>query len=110
MNTYIMKSLENIRTALGDVESLSSARINEMIGELEMIKMEIEQHIGNMPQTKAYESLKAFGKDAVQTLAEILDLFEEIEDFDDIVSCEKGEIEEIIFEIVELIDEINYEE
>ncbi len=108
MNTCIMNSLENIRTALGDVESLSSARINEMIGELEMIKMEIEQHIGNMPHTQAYRSSRDSGEGAVRNLAKILDLFEEIEDFDDIASCEKSEVEEIVFEIVELLEEINY--
>ena len=62
-----------------------------------MMKMEIEQHITNMPQDENHKSIRCSAQNAVQKLSEILDLFEELP-YDSTLSGE----------ILELIDDISY--
>jgi len=102
MNTYILKSLANIKNRLQSIDSASDELVDSVIGEIEMIKMEIEQHIQNMPDTDNYSAMKISAEDAVSNLSEILDLFEELTDSD--ITDQTN----IISEIIELIDLINY--
>ncbi len=67
------------------------------ICELEMRKMEIEQHINNMPQNEEYKNIRCSTENTVQKLSEILDLLEELP-YNKYLVCE----------IIELIEEINY--
>ena len=100
MNTYIIKSLAQIKKGLDSKENLSAETIDSMIGELEMIKMNIEQHITNMSKNKEYHNILSAARNAVQNLAEILDLFEELVDAE--------QQNELIDEILVLLDEISY--
>jgi hypothetical protein len=97
MNTYITDSLKRIKIILLSNDQPSSESIDAMIGELEMMKMEIEQHITNMPQNEKYKNIRCSAENTVQKLSEILDLLEELP-YDKKLVCE----------IIELIDEINY--
>lgn len=97
MNTYIMSALSTIEKHLTADRNLSSLDILSVIGELEMMKMEIEQHLTNMAQNEEYENMRISAKNAVQKLSELLDLLEELPD-------DKG----LVDEIIELIKEIRY--
>ena len=97
MNTYIMDALSRFKSILSSDEALSYEIVDSMIGEFEMMKMEIEQHITNMPQDEKYKSILCSAQNAVQKLSEILDLLEEL-----------PYNEELVSEILELIDDITY--
>ena len=62
-----------------------------------MMKMEIEQHITNMPQDEKYKSIRFSAQNTVQKLSELLDLLEEL-----------PYNKELVSEILELIDDITY--
>lgn len=49
MNTYIMDACEQFKNILAANDSISPKSIDDITGEFEMMKMEIEQHIANMP-------------------------------------------------------------
>ena len=100
MNTYLAKPLAQIKKELASKEVLSPDSIDSFIGELEMMKMNIEQHIQNMPQSQEHHQIKSAAKSAVQNIAEILDLLEELVD--------AQQQNELIDEILALMDEINY--
>jgi hypothetical protein len=97
MNTYITNSLKRIKAILVSGEQLSAESIDSTIGELEMMKMEIEQHITNMPQEKEYKNIRCSAEYTIEKLSLILDLLEEF-------SYDKN----LVCEIVELIEEISY--
>ena len=97
MNTYITDFLKAIKTILVSDELPSHEFIDSTIDKLEMMKMEIEQHITNMSQNEAYENICCSANHAVQKLSEILELFEEF-------AYDK----EVVYEIIELIDDISY--
>ena len=97
MNTYIMNELKRIKMMLLSNEQTSLEAIDSAIGELEMMKMEIEQHITNMPQKDEYKNIRCSAENTVQKLSGILDLLEELP-YDKKLVCE----------IIELLEEINY--
>lgn len=97
MNTYIINELKRIKMILLSNEQPSFENIDSAIGELEMLKMEIEQHITNMSQEKEYKNLHCSAENTVQKLSEILDLLEELP-YDKKLVCE----------IIDLLEEINY--
>jgi len=97
MNTYIMNSLKRIKTILVCGEQPSFESVDSIVGELEMMKMEIEQHITNMPQKEEYKNIRCSAESAVQKLSEILQLLDELPDDN-----------ELMPEIVELIEDISY--
>ena len=100
MNKYIMKPLDRIKKVLYAKQALSSDAIDSMIGELEQIKLNIEQHISYMPQNQEYHNVLSAAQNAVRNLTEILDLFEEL--------VETEQYEERVDEILVLLDEISY--
>ena len=97
MNTYIMDALSRFKSILSSDEVLSFESIDSIIGEFEMMKLEIEQHITNMPQDEKHQNIRCSAQNAVQKLSEILDLLEELP-YD----------KELADEILELIDDISY--
>ena len=97
MNIYIMDALSKFKNTLSSNEVLSFETIDEITGRFEMMKMEIEQHITNMPQDENHKSIRCSAQNAVQKLAEILNLLEELP-YD----------RALVPEILELIDDINY--
>ena len=97
MNTYIMNELKRIKMMLLSNEQPSLEAIDSAIGEFEMMKMEIEQHITNMPQKEEYKNIRCSAENTVQKLSGILDLLEELP-YDKKLVCE----------IIELLEEINY--
>ena len=97
MNIYIMDALSKFKNTLSSNEVLSFETIDEITGRFEMMKMEIEQHITNMPQDENHKSIRCSAQNAIQKLAEILGLLEELP-YD----------RALIPEILELIDDINY--
>ena len=97
MNTYIMDALNRFKRILSSDEVLSFESIDSIIGEFEMMKLEIEQHITNMPQDEKHQNIRCSAQNAVQKLSEILDLLEELP-YD----------KELAGEILELIDDISY--
>ena len=97
MNTYIMNSLKRIKTILLSAEQIPFEVIDSITGELEMMKMEIEQHITNMPLNEEYKNTHCAAENAVQKLSEVLELLEEL----------PGD-KELIHELVELIEDIEY--
>ena len=97
MNTYIINELKRIKMILLSNEQPSFETIDSAIGELEMLKMEIEQHITNMPQNEEHKNIRCSAENTVQKLSEILDLLEELP-YDKKLVCE----------IIELLEEINY--
>ena len=78
MNSYIIRPLAQIKKKLSSKETLSPDTIDSIIGELEMIKLNIEQHITNMPENREQNNILSAAHNAVQNLTEILDLFEEL--------------------------------
>ena len=100
MNDYIMTKLNDIHRMLAAPDHDSA--IEQMENELEMIKMEIEQHIQNMPKTAAYRSLLASAEDAVEKLTEILAIWEELP------CSDPHKQQESINEMRELIESIAY--
>ncbi len=100
MNDYIMDTIKQIREKLTPEEALSSECIDSMIGALEMMKMEIEQHITNMPQTQNYQNLRIAAQNAMQNLSKVLDLMEELLD--------GYGYNERVCEILDILDEISY--
>ena len=69
-----------------------------------MIKLNIEQHITNMPENREQNNILSAAHNAVQNLTEILDLFEELANAE-----QQNEIvDEILDEILVLLDEIIY--
>ena len=97
MNTYIMDTLSRFKSILSSDEVLSFESIDSIIGEFEMMKLEIEQHITNMPQDEKHQNIRCSAQNAVQKLSEILNLLEELP-YD----------KELVSEILELIDDISY--
>ena len=97
MNTYIMHSLKRIKTILLSAEQIPFEVIDSITGELEMMKMEIEQHMTNMPLNEEYKNTCCAAEHAVQKLSEILALLEEL----------PGD-KELVPELVELIEDIGY--
>ena len=100
MNTDIMKLLSHIKKELDSKESLSPDTIDSIIGELEMIKMNIEQHITNMPNNQDYHNIFSAAHNAVQNITEILEMLEEPID-----SEQQNTLTE---DILALLDEIIY--
>ncbi len=97
MNTYIMNELKRIKMILLSNEQSSFEAIDSAIGELEMMKMEIEQHITNMPQEEEYKNIHCSAGNTVQKLSEILELLDEL----------PGN-KALVHEIAELIEDIAY--
>ena len=97
MNTYIMNELKRIKMMLLSNEQPSFEAIDSTIGELEMMKMEIEQHITNMPQEEEYKNIRCSAECTIEKLSQILDLLEEL-----------PHDKKLVCEIVELIEEIDY--
>ena len=97
MNTYIMNALSKFKNTLSSNKELSFETVDEMVGEFEMMKMEIEQHITNMPQDENHKNISCSAQNTVQKLAEILNLLEELP-YD----------RALISKILELIDDISY--
>ena len=97
MNTYIMNALSKFKNTLSSNKELSFETVDEMVGEFEMMKMEIEQHITNMPQDENHQNIRCSAQNTVQKLAEILNLLEELP-YD----------RALISKILELIDDISY--
>ena len=58
MNTYIMDALSKFKNILSSNKELSFEAVDEMAGEFEMMKMEIEQHITNMPQDENHKNIR----------------------------------------------------
>ena len=100
MNSYIIRPLAQIKKKLSTKETLSPDTIDSIIGELEMIKLNIEQHITNMPENREQNNILSAAHNAVQNLTEILDLFEEL--------ANAEQQNEIVDEILVLLDEIIY--
>lgn len=100
MNSYIIRPLDQIKKKLSSKETLSPDTIDSIIGELEMIKLNIEQHITNMPENREQNNILSAAHNAVQNLTEILDLFEEL--------ANAEQQNEIVDEILVLLDEIIY--
>ncbi len=100
MNSYIIRPLAQIKKKLSSKETLSPDTIDSIIGELEMIKLNIEQHIANMPENREQNNILSAAHNAVQNLTEILDLFEEL--------ANAEQQNEIVDEILVLLDEIIY--
>jgi hypothetical protein len=97
MNTYITDSLKRIKAILVSDDQPSVESIDSTIGELEMMKMEIEQHITNMPQEEEYQNIRCSAESTIEKLSQILDLLEEL-----------PHDKKLVCEIVELIEEISY--
>lgn len=97
MNTYIMDACKRCKDILSSNDSISPESIDDITGKFEMMKMEIEQHIANMPTFGDYRSEREAGKNAVRKITEILDLLEELPDDKNLID-----------EISDLIDEIAY--
>ena len=97
MNTYIMDALSRFKSILSSDEVLSFEIVDSITGEFEMMKMEIEQHITNMPPDEKHKDIRCSAQNAVQKLSEILNLLEELP-YD----------KELVSEILELIDDISY--
>ena len=97
MNTYIMDACEQFKNILAANDSISPKSIDDITGEFEMMKMEIEQHIANMPTCEDYKSIRDAAQNAIQKISEILDLLEELPDDKDLID-----------DILDLIDEIAY--
>lgn len=72
MNTYITNSLKRIKTILASNEQPSFESIDSTIGELEMMKMEIEQHITNMPPKEEYKNIRCSAECTIEKLSKIL--------------------------------------
>lgn len=104
MNTYIMNSLKQIKNTLTSCNSIPYEKIDPIMGELEMMKMEIEQHISNMGQTDEYKELISSAENAVEKLTEILDIIQCLND----ANISDSECKNLISEISDLIDEICY--
>lgn len=102
MNTYIMNSLKRIKTILVSGEQLSFEIIDPMIDELEMMKMEIEQHITNMPQNEEHKNMRCVAQNTAQKLSEVLNVLE------DLHCANNDEYKELVCEVLDLIDEISY--
>ncbi len=100
MNSYTIRLLAEIKKKHSSKETLSPDTIDSIIGELEMIKLNIEQHITNMPENREQNNIFSAAHNAVQNLTEILDLFEELADAE--------QQNEIVDEILVLLDEIIY--
>ena len=92
--------MAQIKKKLSSKETLSPDTIDSIIGELEMIKLNIEQHITNMPENREQNNILSAAHNAVQNLTEILDLFEEL--------ANAEQQNEIVDEILVLLDEIIY--
>ena len=75
MNSYIIRPLAQIKKKLSSKETLSPDTIDSIIGELKMIKLNIEQHITNMPENREQNNILSVAHNAVQNLTEILDSF-----------------------------------
>lgn len=75
MNSYIIRPLAQIKKKLSSKETLSPDTIDSIIGELKMIKLNIEQHITNMPENREQNNILSAAHNAVQNLTEILDSF-----------------------------------
>lgn len=97
MNTYIMDACKQFKDILSSKDTISPEAVDDITGEFEMMKMEIEQHIANMPTSEDYKSIRDAAQNAVRKISEILDLLEELPDD-----------ESLIDEISDLIDEIAY--
>lgn len=68
MNSYIIRPLAQIKKKLSSKETLSPDTIDSIIGELEMIKLNIEQHITNMPENREQNNILSAAHNAVQNL------------------------------------------
>ena len=104
MNTYIMDSLKKIKSTLTSCNGIPYEKIDPIMGELEMMKMEIEQHISNMDQTDVNNELRSSAKNTVEKLTEIWDIIEDLND----ANISDIEYKNLIDEISDLIDEISY--
>ncbi len=72
MNVYITDALQRIASELSC--KLSPERIDELWGELEMMKLEIEQHISNMPSSHSHATVRDAAEQAVEKLSQALEL------------------------------------
>ena len=79
MNDSIQKQLIAIKNALHTDVFPTLEELDALFGELEMIKMEIEQHLSSMPQDSAWNATRTAAEQAVQQLSEILLAMEELE-------------------------------
>ena len=102
MNTYIMAAVEQIKKEFALNETISFETVDSITGKLEMVKMEIEQHIANMPQNAEYRELRCAAQNTVQNLSEILVLLEDFSDAD------KEDYQALVCEVLDLLVEISY--
>lgn len=73
-NTYIMDACKRYKGVLFSDDSISPDCIDDITGKFLMIKMEIEQHIANVPTFGDYKSTLDAAQNAVQPISEILHL------------------------------------
>ena len=102
MNDSIQKQLIAIKNALHTNVFPTLETLDALLGELEMIRMEIEQHLLAMPQDAAWREVRSAAEQAVQRLADILIVMEELEG----ASPEEHDL--LVDEISALIDAIHY--
>ena len=96
----LIQDLNNQRVQVQEANLVKVVRINPK--NLEMIQMEIQQHMTNMPSSNEYRELRRAAQHAVSNLSEILVLLEELPDAD------PNEQEELICETLRMLDEIRY--
>lgn len=99
-----MDSLKKIKKTLTSCNGIPYEKIGPIMGVLEMMKMEIEQHISNMNQTDVNNELRSSAKNTVEKLTEIWDIIEGLND----ANISDIEYKNLIDEISDLIDEISY--
>lgn len=97
MNTYIMDACKRCKGILSSNNLISPESIDDITGKFEMMKMEIEQHIANMPTFGDYRSERDAAQNAIRKITEILDLLEELPDDKNLID-----------EISDLIDKIGF--
>ncbi len=97
MNDYIMDACKRCKGILMANDPPSLESIDDITGIFEMMKLEIEQHIANMPTSEACKSTRDAAQNAVRNISAILELLEQLPDDKDLID-----------EIVGLIDGIAY--
>lgn len=85
MNTYMIKECKRCKSILTSQDPLSSELIDHMTGAFEMMKMEIEQHITNMPASGDEKSMRDAAQNAIRKILAILDLLEELLEDKDLI-------------------------
>lgn len=103
MNDYIQRRLEQIKKQLQSMESGLQEKCSSCLDELEMMQMEIEQHISNEKPSDGNNDVLKAAEEAATLLTEAIVLFEDLLESED-----ENEQRLIAAEITELLDEIRY--